>query len=42
VAAVFVLSIPLAFWSANAAKYFWLVLILIGPVASRLTNRADS
>jgi hypothetical protein len=27
--AVFILSIPIAFWNADAAKYFWLALIPI-------------
>ncbi|MGV0835250.1 hypothetical protein [Mycolicibacterium thermoresistibile] len=36
-AAVFVASIPVAYWvSADAAKLFWLSLIVINPVADRL------
>lgn len=32
VAAVFLLSIPLAFWSTDGAKYFWLVLAVLPPL----------
>ncbi len=39
VAAVFLLSIPIAFWSPDAAKFFWLTLVLTGPLLSRWTAR---
>jgi uncharacterized membrane protein len=32
VAGVFLLSIPLAFWNTDAAKYFWLVLAVLPPI----------
>lgn len=32
VTAVFLLSIPLAFWSTDGAKYFWLVLAVLPPL----------
>lgn len=43
VAAVFLLSIPLAFWNTDAAKYFWLVLAILPPILGagrRRTRRA--
>ena len=32
-AAIFLLSVPIALWNADAAKWFWLALLLTGPSA---------
>ncbi len=49
VAVVFLLSVPVAFWNADAGKYFWLVLLVVGPSAAawrarrrRAANRRGS
>lgn len=49
VAAVFLLSIPVALWNATAGKYFWLVLLAVSPSAAawralrrRLSSRTAS
>lgn len=38
---VFFSSVPVAFiWGGNAAKYWWLLLILLGPLSARLAARS--
>jgi uncharacterized membrane protein len=39
---VFLASIPIAYtWGGDAAKYFWLVLVILGPLSARLVQRAE-
>jgi uncharacterized membrane protein len=39
--AVFLLSIPIAYtWGADAARWSWALLFVIGPISGRLTERA--
>jgi uncharacterized membrane protein len=39
---VFLASVPIAYlWGGDAAKYFWLVLVILGPLTARLVQRAE-